>query len=278
MTSGTAIGQRLARMQEILGRLGVEAELPGRRVLPVGRGAGRGRLGLHRPPGRRGRPARLPGRLLRPGWGGSRPHRHGPARGATRARRRPPRCLSATGGRVRPHPLPSPLMADLQATISALWDRRAELQPGDSEATADIHAGHRPARPGAGPSRRGRPVRRGDRPRVAEAGDPAAVPGLGDGDARGGPVRVRRQAAPEARFRRRGRAGGAGRLGPVGQLPRAGRHHDAELRQHRGPGRRQHHGRHVGHGGFVRSDRRQRPPVGRRRHRRRPRAARRRRR
>jgi 2,3,4,5-tetrahydropyridine-2,6-dicarboxylate N-succinyltransferase len=30
-------------------------------------------------------------------------------------------------------------MADLQATISALWDRRAELQPGDPDATADIH-------------------------------------------------------------------------------------------------------------------------------------------
>ena len=41
--------------------------------------------------------------------------------------------------RRRPHPLLSPPMADLQASISAHWDRRAELKPGDPEASADIH-------------------------------------------------------------------------------------------------------------------------------------------
>ncbi len=52
-----------------------------------------------------------------------------------------------------------------------------------------------------------------------------------------------------------------------------GRHHDAELRQHRRLGRGGHHGGHMGHRRLLRPDRRKRPPVRRRRHRRRARAA-----
>ena len=48
---------------------------------------------------------------------------------------------------------------------------------------------------------------------------------------------------------------------------------DAELRQHRRLGRPEHDGRHVGHGRFVRADRRRRPSRGRRGDRRRARAA-----
>ncbi len=56
-------------------------------------------------------------------------------------------------------------------------------------------------------------------------------------------------------FQRSRRAGGAGRVGPLGFLPRAGRGDDAELRQHRGARRRRHDGRHLGHRRFVRADR-----------------------
>ena len=48
---------------------------------------------------------------------------------------------------------------------------------------------------------------------------------------------------------------------------------DAELRQHRRPGRRRHDGRHLGHRRLVRADRRAGPPLGRGRHRWRARAA-----
>ena len=64
-----------------------------------------------------------------------------------------------------------------------------------------------------------------------------------------------------------------GRVGPLGLVPRAGRGHDAELRQHRRARRRRHDGRHLGHRRFVRADRRARAPLRWRRHRRRARAA-----
>ena len=73
----------------------------------------------------------------------------------------------------------------------------------------------RPARPGRGPGGRGR-GRRGRRPRVAEAGDPAAVPPGADGHPGAGPVRVRRQDPAQVRLRGcrgAGRAGGVGALG-----------------------------------------------------------------
>ena len=66
---------------------------------------------------------------------------------------------------------------------------------------------------------------------------------------------------------------GARGIGPLRLVPRAGRHADAELREHRRPRRCQHDGRHLGDGRFVRPDRAQRAPVGRRRHRWRARAA-----
>ena len=77
----------------------------------------------------------------------------------------------------------------------------------------------------------------------------------------------------KTRLRRGRRAGRARGVGPVRLVPRPGRRDDAELRQHRRPGRRQHDGRHLGHRRLVRPDRRQRAPLGRRRHRRRARAA-----
>ena len=54
------------------------------------------------------------------------------------------------------------------------------------------------------------------------------------------------------------RPGGAGRIGPVGLLPRPRGHLHAQLREHRGPGRGRDHGRHVGHGRLLRPDRRDR--------------------
>ena len=76
----------------------------------------------------------------------------------------------------------------------------------------------------------------------------------------------RHYAAVEGARRARG-------VGAVGLVPRAGRDPDAELHEHRRPGRRRHHGRHVGDGRLVRADRRARAPLGWRRHRWRARAA-----
>ncbi len=83
-----------------------------------------------------------------------------------------------------------------------------------------------------------------------------------------GSVRVRRPAPAEARPRRGRCAGGAGGLGPLGLLPRAGRRAHAELREHRRLRGRADDGRHLGHGRLVRPDRRPGAPLGRRRHRR----------
>ena len=58
-----------------------------------------------------------------------------------------------------------------------------------------------------------------------------------------------------------------------GVVPRAGRHPDAGLRQHRRARRRRDDGRHLGHRRLVRADRARLPPRRRRRHRRRARAA-----
>ena len=68
-------------------------------------------------------------------------------------------------------------MADLQATIDELWERRDELSPKDPTPGVG-HRGDRPARHAA---RRASPScgrRQGRRARVAEAGGPARVPAL----------------------------------------------------------------------------------------------------
>ena len=59
--------RRLERMQAILGALGHRRRAARRRLLPVGAGPGRRRLGLRPPAGHRGRGAGQPGRVLRGG-------------------------------------------------------------------------------------------------------------------------------------------------------------------------------------------------------------------
>ena len=95
-----------------------------------------------------------------------------------------------------------------------------------------------------------------------------------DQDRRARPVRVRRQAAAQdAASRSMGVRVVPGRVGSLWVVPRPRRRDDAELREHRRPRRAQHDGRHVGDRGLVRTDRRERPSLGRGRHRRSARAA-----
>ena len=110
---------------------------------------------------------------LRMGW--SAPGEVGPAR-----------LGGHDGGQVAKHVAnvgPNSLagMADLQAQIEELWERRADLAPATESGRRHGGGprGHRPARHGRGPGGRGRRRRRGRRARVAEAGDPAAVPAVG---------------------------------------------------------------------------------------------------
>ena len=165
-------------------------------------------------------------------------------------------------------------MADLQASIEELWERRGELSPKDTdaarlveEAIGLLDSGEaRVAEPGAGTGRNGRA-------RVAEEGHPALLRLRGMETIESGPFEYADKLPAQARLRRSGGAGGAGRLGPLGLLPRPRRDPDAELRQHRGPGGRGDDGRHLGHRRFVRPDRRPGPPLGRGGHRGRARAA-----
>ncbi len=164
-------------------------------------------------------------------------------------------------------------LSGLSKAIDELWAGREELSPNDGKARSVVAASPRPARRRHGKGRRDRPGRLRRRARVAEGGHPAVVPPLGGVDARGRPVRVRGQDPTEEGLRGGGRAGRSRRLRPLGVVPRARRHPDAELRQHRRPRRRGHDGGHVGHGRLVRSDRRTGPSLRWRRHRRSARAA-----
>ena len=129
-------------------------------------------------------------------------------------------------------------MADLQASIEELWERRAELSPADTDAASAGRGGHRAARHGPGPRGRGRRRhRRGGRPRVAQEVDPDALLAARHGDDRDRALRVRRQASAQARLRRGRRARPAGRLGPLGLVPRPRRRAHAVLREHRCLGR-----------------------------------------
>ena len=115
--------------------------------------------------------------------------------------------------------------------------------------------------------------RRG-RARVAEAGDPAALPAVDDRDRRARPVRVRRQAPAED---------AASRSSGVRVVPGASARFGSFLERgvilmpsYVNIGARvgaQHDGRHLGDRRLVRADRRERAPVRRRRHRWRARAA-----
>ena len=168
-------------------------------------------------------------------------------------------------------------MADLQASIEELWERRAELSPADTEAAALVEEAIELLDTGQA--------------RVAEvdaATDEVVVHewlkksilllfslrGMETIEARA--VRVRRQASPQARFRRGRRARPPRGLGPLGLLPRARRRPHAVVREHRRLGRCGFHGRHLGHRRLLRADRRAGPPGGRGGHRRRARAAQRR--
>ena len=87
-------------------------------------------------------------------------------------------------------------MADLQASIEELWERRARAVPGGHRRGGAGRGGHRAARHGPGPGGRGRPGdRRGRRARVAQEVDPDALLAARHGDDRARAVRVRRQAA-----------------------------------------------------------------------------------
>ena len=76
-----------------------------------------------------------------------------------------------------------------------------------------------------------------------------------DGDDRARPVRVRRQDPAEAALPAPGVRVVPGASARWGSYLAPRRDHDAELRQHRRPGRRRLDGRHVGDGGLVRADR-----------------------
>ena len=93
----------------------------------------------------------------------------------------------------------------------------ADLSPGGHRRGHGGGGGHRPARHGPGPGGRGRRRhRRGRRPRVAQEVDPAALLAARHGDDRARAVRVRRQAAAQARLRRGRRAGAARAPRPAG--------------------------------------------------------------
>ena len=165
-------------------------------------------------------------------------------------------------------------MEDLEQTITALWEARddlASVMP-EAEARAAVHEAIELLDTGDA--------------RVAEVvGDDVVVHQwlkyavlllfrLARMDVTEvGPVRVPRQDPAQAPLRAVEGAGGAGRVGALGLVPRARGDPHAELREHRRARRCRHHGRHLGHRRLVRADRRAGAPVGRRRHRRRARAA-----
>ena len=95
-------------------------------------------------------------------------------------------------------------MASWRSRSRALCARIGELSPADADALATVSARRSSCstRGEAARRRDRRETGRGRRPRVAEAGDPAAVPPDRDLDVRARALRVRRQAPVEARLRR----------------------------------------------------------------------------
>ena len=187
-----------------------------------------------------------------------------------------PVAVSATGSGPRGPRAPTTkfwAMADLQAQIEALWARASELTPADGDALAVVTEAVDLLDTGQA--------------RVAEV-DPATdqvvvhqwlkqailllfrLRSIETTEA--GPFEYADKLPLKQHYAAVGGAGGARRLGPVGLVPRPRGHLHAQLRQHRGPGGGRDHGRHLGHRGLVRPDRRAGPPVGGRGHRRRPRA------
>ena len=225
------------------------------------------RLGDRRRP-RRDRPARRAGRLLRCRRRRATPGSRSPLTDEQLAlvcERLTRRQVSIMTDRGRPG----------RETITALWEGRDDLASVMPEADAQ-HAVHSAIE-----------LLDTGEARVAELVDDEVVVHewlkyavlllfrlAAHGDDRARPVRVRTtRSRSSATTRRPGVRVVPGASARWGSYLAPGRDPDAELREHRRPRRRRHHGRHLGDRRVVRADRRARAPLRWRRHRRRARAA-----
>ena len=147
-------------------------------------------------------------------------------------------------------------MADLQASIEELWERRDELSPADTDAAALVEEAIELLDTGQA--------------RVAEV-DPATDEVVvhewlkksilmlftlrGMETIEHGPFEYADKLPLKHGFAEAGVRVAARSVGPLGFLPRARRRADALLRQHRRLCGRRHHGRHLGHRRLLRPDR-----------------------